>query len=157
MWSPLRTQISQICKQLSIPKERFKPVSLNEWENIQGKILEKFSYPNHTGWIWERLKGDTYAIQFDYDYPIDQLIRLVDHSEKVWLFLNETVSERNKYWYYDGYIKDIVSVLGETTQTDEVYVTSRKYEWLICINHHDYIIATGNKMVQKLAAWEDSA
>ena len=59
--------------------------------------------------------------------------------------------------FYEGYIKDIVSVLGETTQTDEVYVASKKYEWLICVNHHDYIIATGRNMVEKLVMLENTA
>jgi hypothetical protein len=132
-------------------------VSQLDWENIQNKVLDKFSYPNYKGWIWERLKGDTYAIQFNYNYPFDQLISLVDHLEKVWIILNETVSECNKYWFYEGYIKDIVSVLGETTQTDEVYVASKKYEWLICVNHHDYIIAAGSNMVEKLMMLENTA
>ena len=132
-------------------------MSLVDWGNIQHKVFEKFCYLNHTGWIWERLKGDTYAIQFHYNYPFDQLLTLVDHSEKVWLFLDETVSEHNKYWFYEGYIKDIVLVLGETTQTDEVYVASKKYEWLLCVNHHDYIIAAGSNIVKKLTTLENTA
>ena len=157
MWTPLRTEISNICEQLNIPEERFKPVSLHDWQSIQEKIFEKFCYPNQVGWIWKRLKEDTYAIQFLYNYPFDQLLNLIDHSEKVWLFLDETVSERNKYWFYEGYIQDIVSVLGETTQTDEVYVASKKYDWLLCVNHHDYIIAAGRDMVARLMAIENAA
>jgi len=48
-------------------------------------------------------------------------------------------------------------VLGETTQTDEVYVVSKKYEWLICVNHHDYIIAAGCDRVKKLMTLENTA
>jgi hypothetical protein len=156
MWTPLRTEISKICEQLKIPKQRFRPVSFHNWQVIQEEILKKFCNPSQIGWIWERLKGDTYAVQFNYNYPFDQLKSLIDHSEKVWLFLDETVSERSKYWLYEGYIQEIVAVLGETKQTDEVYVASKKYEWLLCINHHDYIIAAGSDMVKKLMAIENT-
>src|SRR5215203_3434832 len=137
MWTPLRTEISKICQQLHLPEERFKQLPLDDWQSIQNKVFEKFCYPDRVGWIWERLKGDIYAVQFHYNYPFDQLLNLVDHSEKVWLFLDDTVSGKDKYWFYEGFINDIVTVLGETTQTDEVYIASKKYEWLICINHHD--------------------
>lgn len=157
MWTPFRTEITQICKQLNTPEERFKPVSLIDWENIQKKVFEKFCYPNHSGWIWERLKGDTYSVRFHYNSPFDQLINLVEQSEEVWLFLNETVSGCNKYWFYQGYIKDIVSVLDETTQTSEVYVASKKCEWLLCVNHHNYIIAAGHHMIERLAKVQNTA
>ena len=157
MWTPIRTEISQICKQLYIPEERFRPLSLQEWQSIQNKLFEKFCYPDRIGWIWERLKGDTYAIQFHYNYPFDQLLNLVDDSERVWLFLDDTVSGKDKYWFYEGFVNDIVTILGETTQTDEVYVASKKYEWLICVNHHDFIIAAGSSMVEKLAKVRNTA
>lgn len=157
MWTPLRKEISQICQQLNIPEERFKPVSIHDWQNIQDNIFEKFCYPNRIGWIWERLKADNYAVQFHYNYPFDQLLNLIDHSEKIWLFLDETVSECAKYWFYEGYIRDIVLVLGETTLTDEVYLASKKYEWLLCVNHHDYIIAAGSKMTERLMNLEKTA
>jgi len=90
MWTPLRKEISQVSVQLDIPQERFKPVSLHDWQSIQNNIIWQFCYPNMQGWIWERLKGDTYAIRFHYNYPFDQLLNLVDHTEKVWLLLNDS-------------------------------------------------------------------
>ncbi|MFL5743007.1 MAG: DUF6756 family protein [Flavisolibacter sp.] len=156
MWTPLRLEISKICQQLHVSEERFKPVSLQDWQSIQEKVFEKFCYRDRIGRIWESLKGDAYAIQFHYNYPFDQLLNLVDHSEKVWLFVDETVSQSEKYWFYEGYINDIVLLLAEATETDEVYVASKKYEWLLCVNNHDYIIAAGNKMTKKLMNLEKS-
>lgn len=157
MWTPLRTEICQICKRLHISERRFKPVPINDWQSIQNKLFEKFCYQDRTGWIWEHLKGDTYAIQFNYNFPFDQLLNLVDQSEKVWLFVDDTVSGKDKYWFYEGFINDIVAVLGETSQTDEVYIASKKYEWLLCINHHDYIIAAGSKMTGKLTKLQETS
>ena len=72
---------------------------------------------------------------------------LVDQPEKVWLFLDDTISGKDKYWFYEGFIKDIVTVLEvKPRHTDEVYIVSKKYEWLLCVNHHDHIIASENEM-----------
>lgn len=102
-------------------------------------------------------KGRFFCGSIQLNYPFDQLLNLVDHSEKVWFFLDERVSEGNKYWFYEGYITDIVSILSESTLVDEVYLVSKKYEWLLCVNHHDYIIAAGNKMPEKLMKLENTA
>ena len=151
MWTPLRKEISKICQDLNIPEERFKELSIHDWQSIQENIFNKFNDSNG-----KRLKGDTYAIQILYNYPFDQLLTLVGNEEKVWLFLDETVRERNKFWFYQGYIKDIVTILGETTQSDEVFVASKKYEWLLHVNHHDYIIASGREMCGKLMKLESA-
>jgi hypothetical protein len=34
-------------------------------------------------------------------------------------------------------------------------LASKKYEWLICINHHDNLIATGKVMAEKLRNLSD--
>ena len=125
-------------------------LTIYDWQSLQKNIFNKFYDSN-----WERPKGDTYAIHFLYNYPFDQLLNLVDHEEKVWLFLDETVSERDKFWFYEGYITDIVAILVETTQSREVYIASKKYEWLLCVNHHDYIIASGKEMSEKLMKLEN--
>ena len=151
MWTPLRKEISKICQELAIPEERFKEISIHDWQPIQENIFNKFYDSNR-----EQLKGDTYSIQFLYNYPFDQLLHLVDHDEKVWLFLDETVRERGKFWFYEGYIKDIVKILLETTQSREVYIASKKYEWLLCVNQHDYIIASGKEMGDKLLKLENA-
>jgi hypothetical protein len=150
MWTPLRQEILRICELFGIPKERFKQVPIHEWQNIQDKILQTFCHTDLSGPIWERLKFDSFAVQFNYNYPFDQLSYLVPEAEVIWLCLNETVKERNKYWFFEGHINDIIAVLNESQIVDEVYIASRKYEWLLCVNHHNVIIATGNLMTMKL-------
>ncbi len=152
MWTPARKEIVQICQQFNIQQDKFYPVPINEWQEIQEKIFQQFCYPDRNGQVWERLKGDSSSVQFNYNYPFDQLPKLVDHSEKVWLILEETISEKAKHWFYEGYITDIVSVLEKCNLTEEVYIASKKYEWLLCVNHRDCIIATGSRMFEKSIA-----
>jgi hypothetical protein len=152
MWTPLRKEIEQIRKEQEIPENDFQPVGLSQWQEIEEKIYHTFcklAYPAHRpGWLWEFFRQDTFGGSFHY--PFEQLSRLVNSSEKVWLFINETVTEREKFWFYEGYIKAIELVLAESLYIDEAYIASKKYEWLICINHHDVLIATGKDMPEKL-------
>jgi hypothetical protein len=32
----------------------------------------------------------------------------------------------------------------------EYYIVSKKFEWLLCENHHDILIAVGQPMVEKM-------
>lgn len=97
---------------------------------------------------------ETYSVRFNRNWPFQAFLHLIDPTEKVWLCVNESVNERTKRWFYEGLIKPIVSVLEESF-VDEVYISSKKYHWLLCINHHDVLIATGHPMVEKLKQLEN--
>jgi hypothetical protein len=52
--------------------------------------------------------------------------------------------------FNQGRVKAIRKVILESCYIDELYLVSKKYDWLICINHHDSLIATGKAMAEKL-------
>lgn len=153
MWTQLRENIEAIRQANKIAENNFKPVDINAWRQIQEKIFFTFcniqSQNDKFNGLWKHFKQNVYSVHFNRNYPFDSLLQLVDNSEKVWLFINETVNEREKFWFYEGRIEFIIFVLGESI-VDEVYIVSKKYEWLLCINHHDVLIATGNTMPEKL-------
>jgi len=157
MWTELRQNIETIRQENKIHASEFKPVDILSWRQIQEKIVTTFcnvqGHKANYNALWEDFKNETYAVQFFRNWPFDSLTQLVDHSEKVWLFINEPVEGKTKFWFYEGKIETIVFVLGESF-VDEVYVASKKYEWLLCINHSDILIATGLNMPDKLRQLE---
>ena len=150
--------MDEIKRELKLPDEDFRAVGIHEWEEIEEKLYERFvqfiSVYEKPGWLWDHFKQEQYAVRFDYSNSVDQLLKLVPENEMVWLMLNETVSEKTKLWFYEGKIKQIVTALYESTYVDEIYIVSKKYEWLVCINHHDVLIATGQLMPGKLKELE---
>ena len=52
-------------------------------------------------------------------------------------------------------VKAIRKVILESCYIDELYLASKKYDWLICINHHDVLIATGKIIAEKLRNLSD--
>ena len=155
MWTVLRKEIETIRKELSLSDNQFRPVGLNEWQKIQENVYRTFCKLTDTKgkpiWLWEHLKLDRFTIAF-LKTPYNYLGRLIDEDDIVWFFINETVNESGKFWFYQGQIKPIQAIIEKSDYIDELYLVSKKYDWLICINHHNFLISTGQIMPDKLRA-----
>jgi hypothetical protein len=64
--------------------------------------------------------------------------------------VNETVNGGDKFWFYEGKVKTIQTVIEASSQLDEMYLISKQYDWLLCINHHDTLIGTGTRITSKM-------
>lgn len=157
-WSDLRAEISKTIANKRISETDFRPLSIHDnWKQIEEKIYHTFCKLTHPTqrplWLWTDFKLDTFSVSNLNERPELYLDKLVDKNETVWYVVNETINEGDKFWFYEGKIKSIQTIIDETW-FDELYIVSKKYEWLICINHHDILIATGNKMPDKLRKME---
>ncbi len=153
-WSSLRMEIANVIREKGIKEEDFHSLSIHEnWKNIEEKIYQTFCQLSHPtqrpAWLWSNLKHDYYIISDLKERPETYLHHLVDKDEIVWYFANETINEGEKFWFYEGKVEAIQIIIDETW-FDELFLVSKKYKWLICINHHDALIATGNEMTTKM-------
>lgn len=159
MWTDLRKEIEKIRKDISLTDAQFQPLGLNEWNEVENRIYDTFCnlthYKSRPVWLWEHFKIDTFSISTEQK-PYLYLNKLIDNSETVWFFVNETVDEEDKFWFYQGQVKSIQTIIAEACYIDELYLVSKKYDWLLCINHHDILIATGYRMSDKLRQLEIS-
>ena len=91
-------------------------------------------------------------LQSPMNYETLDLESLVDSSEKVWFLLDETVNQQTKFWIYEGTIKAFNKIFWESVWMDEILIVSKKYEWILIINHHEIIIGTGKikNQIEKL-------
>lgn len=149
-WVGLRAEIEKVIKENKLSSKDFKALNINDdWQAIEDNVYHTFCNLDHPTlrpvWLWEHFKLDTFSIAVDQPYKF--LDQLVDSEETVWFFVND---DRDKFWFYEGKVKAIKTVIEESSYIDEVYLVSKKYQWLICINHHDNLIATGQKMPDKL-------
>lgn len=149
-WESLRAEIKSIIKDNKFSPTDFKELSIyDDWKSIEENIYHTFCKLEHSTnrpvWLWENFKLDTFSIAVDQPYKL--LDQLVDNDEAVWFFIN---GDKDKLWFYEGKVKAIVTVIEQSSYIDELYVASKKYQWLICINHHDNLIATGQVMPDKL-------
>jgi hypothetical protein len=157
----LRTEVEQVRQQLALTESQFRPLGLREWEGIEERIYHTFCKLNspkaRPAWLWEHFKLETQAWHRPGVLPDFLLTQLVDKQETVWLMLNNTVNESTKFWLYEGRVEAIQQIISECCLLDEIYLISKKYEWLLCIDHHNVLYATGGDMPTKLRQLETSA
>ena len=157
-WTDLRAEISKTIAEKGLLENDFRPLSpFENYREIEEKIYSTFCRLKHPTqrplWLWTDFKLDTFSLSSLDNKPEFYLDKLVEKTEVVWFVVNETINEVDKFWFYEGKIRSIQTVIDETW-FDELYIISKKYDWLICINHHDNLIATGNTMPGKLRKLE---
>jgi len=147
----LKDDLLKIAKSLGIKPDEFEAVGIYEWPAIMKKIEEAFVIKkNHNtrfNWWWESFKEPQYGINVE-SHPYDYLHRLIDKTEKIWFVACDSNKDPSKFWLFQGYIEPIQKVLDEHYQF-EFYIVSKKYEWLLCVNHHDNLIGLGS-IISKL-------
>lgn len=154
-WDEIRAELSQLKSKLQLTDDEFRLLSpYDNWREIQNNIYQKFcknANLYHLPTIWQNL-DEYYAVGYLTDRPEMYLNQLIDNHKKIW-FIATNFGD-SKLWFCEGNILVIQKVIDEMCFFDEVYFVCKKYEWLIAINHHDVLMATG-KMIDKLKALEN--
>ncbi|MGG2134559.1 DUF6756 family protein [Bacillus sp. S2(2024)] len=152
MKNVVRTEINSMLKENMIPKELLSEVGIHQWENIIQKFeqafIKKSHYTNQISWYWLFLKSDGYSVHFIDDDAYKHLHKLVDENERIF-FMVEEKSAKPKFWVYEGNITMIQKIIDETFAF-EYYIFSKKFEWLLCENHHGILIGFGDKIIEKM-------
>ncbi|TGE10049.1 DUF6756 family protein [Hymenobacter fodinae] len=154
MWSDLRVEIEQARQRLQLPEQDFAPLPFTtEWARLEEQIYRAFCCLDHPTarpcWLWEHLRPGAVGLVCADD-PLTLLTSLIDPNETVWLMLNETVNFEDNFWFYQGTPRAIRSILAECCYLDEVYLISKKYTWLLCVNHHDALYGIGSPVQERL-------
>jgi hypothetical protein len=144
----LKHELLQTAAMLGLPITSFRTVGINEWEPIMKKIEERFVKDQFNKWVWwwdGHFKDPVYASGL-FKAPFVILNELVPVQELVW-FIAE--GRKNKFWLFEGDIESIQKVIGES-YAFEYYIVSKKYEWLLCENHHDVLFGVGEIIIERL-------
>ncbi|MGV3611327.1 MAG: DUF6756 family protein [Fluviicola sp.] len=151
-WTSIRANIEEVIKEQNIAQQDFKALSVyDNWEEIQDKIIETFcdfplSYKYTPAWLWEHFKLETAGLSNRVEYSEQYLDELLDPDERVWFFVNDRIA---KFWFYEGNYRAVKTIIAES-YWNEFYIASKKYDWLICMTHHEILLATGKEMAEKL-------
>ncbi|MDR1821604.1 MAG: hypothetical protein LBQ91_04105 [Oscillospiraceae bacterium] len=139
-WTDFRIEIQKI-----IAEHQLNIVTLNihDWKPIEHRIMEYFTGAKNSEltWMWENnilSKFKCYAKEVsDSKQLFNVLLDIVNHNEAVWLFLEDSLHWKTKFWGYSGNIEAIVTLLKELPLRD-FYIISKKLKWVIGQNHHDF-------------------
>ena len=146
----LKHELLQTAANLGLPYSYFRAIGITEWEPIMKRIENRFvsARYNKILWWWDGyLKGPVYSVLLP-GWPVDALDKIIPLHEQVWF-----IAEDDKFWLFEGTIESIQQVLAES-HAFEYYIVSKKYEWLLCENHHDVLFGVGDIIIEKLKQME---
>ena len=151
----LREDIEKVKKEISLNGNSLKEVSHFEYEEILKKINSEFLTTNKYDdeiWWWQSYKDlKRYAIHFREGYAFEILDKLLPNKDTRYWFI---ASEGNgKYWLYESGIEVIKKIIQEMYGF-EYYIVDKKYNWVLCENHHDILIGLGEEISDKLWKYE---
>lgn len=149
-----RKDLTEAIKELNL-ETGITEVSKGEFGGILKKVRATFTNIDNEKeyyWLWDNLKGLYVAIRFKDDKAYNYLEGLIDPEETVWFIATDGLA---KYWVYESNIKSIHKILANMYGF-EYYIVSKRYEWLLCENHHGNLIGTGEKMIDRMKAFNEN-
>lgn len=147
----LRDEINFIIKELQLIEEDFQLVRLSKYKQILNSIHKKFTNYKETQinkkWWWSSFLEPKHY--FHPENVFKTLPLLIDNKETVYFIIEDERKEKENFWLYEGKLPAIISVLKELPFA-EYYIVSKKLDWIICENHHNYLIGSGEIIVEKM-------
>lgn len=147
----LRDRINFITKEFHLVEEDFQLVRLSRYKQTLNSIHEKFTNCKETQinkkWWWSSFLSPIDS--FCPDDVFESLSLLINENETVWFVIEDERKVHEHYWLYEGKIRPIIKVLNELS-FEEYYVVSKKLDWIICENHHNFLIGSGESIVEKM-------
>ena len=154
----------ELIKRCDISKERFHKVRSTQWKNIYQAISDKYADKTKTwknGLHWANTNGYSpksmknflgcYSVHYaTWFYLLPQIIPddnmvyfLIDKGNRDWNF-------GELFWIFESYIPELIKALNALNQTAfldcgwlDYYIVSKKFRWIIGLNHHDIISCVG--------------
>lgn len=139
----IRDEIIDVAKTMDIPIVELSSV---ECDIIRRQLRGKFTRGNASLAMWKDLI-DKFSVQ-DVD-GWRWVDNFVGQSSTIMLF--DLDDEPSMFEFQNG--TQVVTILAETFHF-EFYLTNHARDYLICFNHHDYLIATGTA-AHWLKQWVD--
>ena len=148
----VREQTEETIKEKNLDRSRVFEVSKLRYAAILSRIEEMFVAWGHgihwanMGYFrddipctWQCISGN---LLWYHDLP-----RIVpDPGEPVYVVLEGCKGYNPKYWLYEMYLPELITILDETAGLDDFYIVSKKYRWLISENHEEIAAFVGEGM-----------
>lgn len=127
------SEITEAADKLNI---NIKVLSEERTTNIIKNVKIKFANINaNNRFLWEELQ---YSEAINDSRGWQYIGRFIKESESIMFFNRD--DEKHSFIFYSG--DDIENILGESYGF-EFYITNTNLDYLICFNHHAYLICSG--------------
>lgn len=146
----VRDELERIIKESNINKNEFHEAGKTQWLEILHKteesFLQKKHYTNTLDWGWVLFKEPWFSLSFINDNAYEYIPKLIE-EESVWFIVEDY---KDKMWVYEVDKAIISNIIAECSFLREYFLVSKKYEWILCENHHGVLYGSGNKIVNNM-------
>lgn len=146
-------EIQRAILTLGLVNNNFRHLPANQAEAVYHSALRHFVPSGQPRWWCEHFPSST-NVQFTSGDGWRHLIDLVpDPNERVWFIAEDHVPPEYSVW--EGSVRDIQAVIAEC-HGFEFYAIQQQFHWLVCENHHGFVVAVGKQVEAKLRALDIS-
>jgi hypothetical protein len=141
--------LDEIARSASKVVARYEILSTETAERIRREVEGKFSSEMGRSFLWEAFK---------------EFVSVKAPFEAVSRFIREFVGTASAILFFLPWDESVAIVFPNGSQAMDVldesfgfefYITNEDVEYIICHNHHDYLIATGDAVSWLLASLQD--
>jgi hypothetical protein len=133
-------EIRDATGRLGLGPVAFRALQEKEARSLFTTFLNRFTGGKDVRWWWERFATCT-SVKFDDQKVFLRLTRVVpDPDEHVWFVVED--AEEPFYPVFEATPAAIQEVIEECFGF-EYYLIAKDLSWLLCENHHDYLIGIG--------------
>ena len=140
-------EIQKAALTLGFDQKRFRRLSPVDAKPVFNSALRQFVPQGDPRWWWEYFPESTsvYFAAADGWKVLSDLVP--DADERVWFIAEDDASSEYPVW--EASVRDIQAIVPEC-YFFEYYLIQKQFQWLICENHHNRIIAVGAEVEAKL-------
>ena len=144
-------EIDNAIKELGLREAEFHILPNEKAEPLYYELLNTFVEGRDRRWWWESFSKPSESVQFTDGKGFERIIDLVPNKkEKVWFVAEE--DQLPFYPIYEAIPETIQKIIGECYGF-EYYIIPKSKEWLLCENHHDYVVGVGEVVISKLVKY----
>lgn len=151
MWTP-KSLIAEAATELELSVESFRLLDELESSRAYSTITSHFLNVEDSTFWWEVLKLPSQSWKPDSD-AFEQISSIVpDPEESIW-FVPQDDPENP---IFETSTTTAIQVIRQCAAF-EYAICSRKLKWMIIENHHDYIVAVGREVIERMRRLKESA
>ena len=147
----MREVIENVIKDFDLSRSRIFEVSHLKYKDIIKKI-EKVFVKNCGSLHWSNIEcrfNSYFTLKTHYignnALWYQKLEKIIPDTLHYVLF-EDTVNYQPKYWVYEMFPKEIITVINESERLNDFYIVSKKFEWLISEDHEEIVYFVGDEI-----------
>jgi hypothetical protein len=151
MTGEVKDEIENAINKLNLTESDIRLLENIQGEKIFNECVAYFLKSGDRRWWWEDFKFPSFSVT-GIDNLFNYLNKIIPLTEgNVWLIVED--NQEPFYPVYDCNPRVIKNIIAECFGF-EYYIVDKNKEWLLCENHHNRLIAIGDRLKNSTLNWQ---